>query len=85
MVVHSAGKRWDADVGSDSSDSIVASPSDCLAIAPVTPDDAAGIGVRRSSRPHKKLRPYYEVSTAPAKGLRSGFLGSAVHSCQLQL
>ena len=75
MVVPATGKRRDADVGSDSSDSILASPSDSLALVPVTPDDAAGIGVRRSSRPHKKLRPYYEGSMAPLKGLRPGFFG----------
>ncbi|DBA89326.1 TPA: hypothetical protein ACH3X2_004770 [Trebouxia sp. C0005] len=74
-VAPTTGKRRDADVGSDSSDSILASPSDSLALVPVTPDDAAGIGVRRSSRPHKKLRPYYEGSMAPLKGLRPGFFG----------
>ena len=41
MVVPATGKRRDADVGSDSSDSILASPSDSLALVPVTPDDAA--------------------------------------------
>ena len=62
-------------VGSDSSHSIVASPSDNMAIVLVTPDDAIGTGVRRSACPHKKLRPHYEASTAPAKGLRPGFFG----------
>ncbi len=75
MIAPSTGKRQDTDVASDSSDSVVASPSDSMATVPVTPDDAIGIGVRRSTRPHKKLKPYYEVSTAPAKGLRPGFLG----------
>ncbi len=53
MVAASTGKRQDADVASDSSDSVVASPSDSMAIVPVTPDDALGIGVRRNTRPHK--------------------------------
>ena len=75
MVSTSTGKRQDADVASDPSHSDVASPSDSMAIVPVTPDDAIGIGVRRSTRPRKKFKPYYEVSTAPAKGLRPGFFG----------
>ena len=73
MVAAATGKRRDADVGSDSSDSNLTSPSDSLALVPVTLDDAAGIGVRRSSRPHK--RPYYEGSMAPLRGLRPGFFG----------
>ena len=53
----------------------LASSSDSMAVVPVTPDDAIGIGIRRSTRPHKKLKPCYEVSTAPPKGLRPGFFG----------
>ena len=78
LVAASTGKRQDAEVASDSSESVVASvasPLDSLAVVPVTPDVAIGIGVRRSTRPHKKLKPYYEVSTASAKGLRPGFFG----------
>ncbi len=75
MVAASTGKRQDADVASDSSDSVVASPSDSMAIAAVTYDDVMGIGIRRSTRPHKKLKPYYEVSTTPAKWLCPGFFG----------
>ena len=74
VATPSTGKRRDADIGSDSSDSIVA-PPDSMAIVPFTPDDAVGVGVRRSTRPHKKPRPYFEVSAVPAKGLRPGFLG----------
>ncbi len=75
VVATSTDKRQDADVASDPSDSDVTSPSDSMAIVPLTPDDAIGVGVRRSTRPHKKLKPYYEVSTAPAKGLRAGIFG----------
>ncbi len=73
MVAASTGKRQDANNASDSSDFVVASPSDSMAIVSVTPDDAIGIGIRCSTRPHKKLKPYYEVSPTPAKGLGSGF------------
>ncbi len=41
----------------------------------VAKDLMSRIGVRRSTRPHKKLKPYYEVTSAPAKGLRAGFFG----------
>ena len=54
---------------------IYRTPFGLLALVPVTPDDAAGIGVRRSSRPHQKLRPYFEGSIAPLKGLRPSFFG----------
>lgn len=64
VVALSAGKRRDADIGSDFCDSILASPSDSLPLVPVTPDDAAGVGDRRSSR-HKKLRAQFEGSIAP--------------------
>ena len=77
LVAASTGKRQDADVASDSSDSIVASPLDSLAIVRVTPNDAIGIGVRRSTRPHKKRKPYCEDFTASAKGQRPGFVGCA--------
>ena len=75
MVATSTGKPQDADVASDFSDSDVASSSDSMAVVPLTPDDAIDIVVRRSTCPHKKLKPYFEVSTAPAKGLRPGNFG----------
>ncbi len=46
-----------------------------MAIVTVTPNDAVSTGVRRSTRPHKELKPYYEVYTAPAKGLHPGLFG----------
>ena len=67
----STGKRRDVDAGSDSSDCIIASPSDNMAIVRVTSDNAVGIGFKRNARPHK-IRPYYKGCTAPAKGLRPG-------------
>ena len=76
-----SGKRKDADVGSNSSDAAEPCTSDSLAIVPVTPEDDTGIGVRRSTRPHKKPRPYYEGASlqhdthTSAKGLKFGFFG----------
>ena len=75
----SAGKKRDLESGSDS-EPAAATDSDALAIVPVTPDDDHGVGVRRSSREHKKARPFYEVPVTslpvskPKKGLKAGFL-----------
>ena len=52
-----------------------------LAIVPFTPDDSCAPTLRRSSREHKKPRPYYAESQAEppdkpstSKGLQRGFL-----------
>ncbi|KAL3149872.1 hypothetical protein ABBQ38_013237 [Trebouxia sp. C0009 RCD-2024] len=77
-AVPSAGKKRDLESGSDS-EPMVAGDSDALAIVPLTPDDDHGGGVRRSSREHKKPKPYFELSstslTVPRakQGLKSGF------------
>lgn len=72
------GKRRDPESGSDSSD--VASVSASLAIVPATPEEDCAHGLRRSSREHKKPRPYYaETPPQPpdkptvGKGLQRGF------------
>ena len=55
--------------------------ADSLAMVPLTPDDAHASNLRRSSREHKKPRPYYAASQAEppdkpstSKGLLRGFL-----------
>ncbi|KAL3151129.1 hypothetical protein ABBQ38_012995 [Trebouxia sp. C0009 RCD-2024] len=77
-AIPSAGKKRDLESGSDS-EPVVAGDSDALAIVPLTSDDDHGGGVRRSSREHKKPKPYFELSstslTVPRakQGLKSGF------------
>ncbi|KAL3135036.1 hypothetical protein ABBQ32_007983 [Trebouxia sp. C0010 RCD-2024] len=77
-AIPSAGKKRDLESGSDS-EPVVASDSGALAIVPLTPDDDHGGSVRRSSREHKKPKPYFELastslSVPKAKpGLKSGF------------
>jgi len=55
--------------------------ADSFALVPLTPDDSRAPSLRRSSREHKKPRPYYAASQAepPDKpftstGLQRGFL-----------
>ena len=81
VVVPSAGRKRDLESHSGSdSEPALASDSEALAIVPVTPDDDHGEGVRRSSREHKKPKPYYELATAvesvprAKSGLKAGFL-----------
>ena len=78
-----AGKRRGPESVSDTESSGVAqSPSaDSLAMVPFTPDDSCAPTLRRSSREHKKPRPYYAGSQAEPpdkpciiKGLQRGFL-----------
>ena len=75
------GRMRDVDVASDSSGQSEPSAPNSMALVPVTPDDAVGVGVRRSARPHKKPRPYCKDASSvlppakPAKGLKPGFLG----------
>ena len=78
-----AGKRWGPESVSDVESSGVAeSPcADSLAVVPFTPDASCAPTLRRSSREHKKLRPYYVRSQAEppdkpstSKGLQRGFL-----------
>lgn len=74
-----AGKKRELESGSDS-EPAPAGDSNALAIVPLTPDDDHGAGVRRSSREHKKPKPYFELASAslsglkPKQGLRAGFL-----------
>ncbi|KAL3152947.1 hypothetical protein ABBQ38_012248 [Trebouxia sp. C0009 RCD-2024] len=71
--------KRDLESGSDS-EPVVAGDSDALAIVPLTPDDDHGGGVRRSSREHKKPKPYFELASTSLsvpkakQGLKSGFL-----------
>ncbi|KAL3141647.1 hypothetical protein ABBQ32_004876 [Trebouxia sp. C0010 RCD-2024] len=58
-AIPSAGKKRDLESGSDS-EPVVAGDTDALAIVPLTPDDDHGGSVRRSSREHKKPKPYYK-------------------------
>ena len=78
-----AGKRRDPESMSDAESSGVAESScaGSLAIVPFTPDDSCAPTLRRSSREHKKPRPYYAESQAEppdkpstSKGLQRGFL-----------
>ncbi|KAL3136571.1 hypothetical protein ABBQ38_005817 [Trebouxia sp. C0009 RCD-2024] len=77
-AVPSAGKKRNLESGSDS-EPVVAGDSDALAIVPLTPDDDHGVGVRRSSREHKKPKPYFELASTSLsvpkakQGLKSGF------------
>ena len=78
-VVASASKKRMLESGSDSEPPTTID-ADALALVPLTPDDDHGVGVRRSSREHKKVKPYYERTSeaqpAPKamKGLKAGFL-----------
>ena len=81
VAVPSAGRKRDLESQSGSdSEPALASSSEVLAIVPVTPDDDHGEGVRRSSREHKKPKPYYEMASAvepvpkAGRGLKAGFL-----------
>jgi len=78
-----AGKRRGPESMSDaeSSGTAEAPSADSLALVPLTPDDAHASNLRRSSREHKKPRPYYAASQAEppdkpstSKGLQRGFL-----------
>ncbi len=59
-----AGKRRGPESMSDvkSSGTGEAPAAESLALVPLTPDDSHAVGLRRSSREHKKLRPYYARS-----------------------
>ncbi len=52
----------------ESSGTAEASIADSLALLPLTPDDSHAPGLRRSSREHKKPRPYYAPSQAEPPG-----------------
>ncbi len=78
-----AGKRRGPESMSDaeSSGKAEAPTADSLALVPLTPDDSHAPGLRRSSREHKKPRPYYAPSQAEptdkpstSKGLQRGIL-----------
>ncbi len=78
-----AGKRRGPESVSDaeSSGTAEAPSADSLALVPLTPDDSHAPSLRRSSREHKKPRPYYAASQAEppdkpstSKGLQRGFL-----------
>ena len=77
-IAPSAGKKRDLESGSDS-EPAGAGDSNALAIVPLTPDDDHGVTVRRSSREHKKPKPYFEAASASLsgpkakQGLRAGF------------
>ncbi|KAL3158983.1 hypothetical protein ABBQ32_011314 [Trebouxia sp. C0010 RCD-2024] len=76
-AIPSAGKKRDLESGSDS-EPVVAGDTDALAIVPLTPDDDHGGSVRRSSREHKKPKPYFELASTSLsvptakRGLKSG-------------
>ncbi|KAL3139265.1 hypothetical protein ABBQ32_006030 [Trebouxia sp. C0010 RCD-2024] len=78
-AIPSAGKKRDLESGSDS-EPVVAGDTDALAIVPLTPDDDHGGSVRRSSREHKKPKPYFELASTSLsvpkakQGLKSGFV-----------
>ena len=81
VAVPSAGRKRDLESQSGSdSEPALAGGSEALAIVPVTPDDDHGEGVRRSTREHKKPKPYYELAAAVGSvpkaktGLKAGFL-----------
>ncbi len=59
-----AGKRRGPESTSDaeSSETAEAPTADSLALVPLTPDDSHAHTLRRSSREHKKPRPYYVAS-----------------------
>ncbi len=78
-----AGKRRGPESMSDaeSSGTAEAPVADSLALVPLTPDDSHALSLRRSSREHKKPRPYYAPSQveppdkpSTSKGLQRGFL-----------
>ncbi|DBA67025.1 TPA: hypothetical protein ACH3X2_002132 [Trebouxia sp. C0005] len=78
-----AGKRRGPESVSDveSLGAIEAPTADSLALVPLTPDDSHAPSLRRSSRDHKKPRPYYAASQveppdkpSTSKGLQRGFL-----------
>ena len=78
-----AGKRRGPESVSDaeSSGTAEAPSADNLAMVPLTPSDSHAVSLRRSSREHKKPRPYYvgsevEPPDRPSntKGMQRGFL-----------
>ncbi|DBA72827.1 TPA: hypothetical protein ACH3X2_010212 [Trebouxia sp. C0005] len=78
-----AGKRRGPESVSDveSLGATEAPSADSLALVPLTPDDSHAPSLRRSSRDHKKPRPYYAASQveppdkpSTSKGLQRGFL-----------
>ncbi len=89
-----AGKRRGPESMSDAefSGTAEAPTAYSLALVPLTPNDSHAPGLRRSSRGHKKPRPYYAPSQAEppdkpctSKGLQRGFLKkllSALHPIQ---
>ncbi|DBA69887.1 TPA: hypothetical protein ACH3X2_012387 [Trebouxia sp. C0005] len=78
-----AGKRRGPESVSnvESLGAIEAPTADSLALVPLTPDDSHAPSLRRSSRDHKKPRPYYAASQveppdkpSTSQGLQRGFL-----------
>ena len=78
-----AGKRRGPESVSDAESAGVGedASADSLAIVPVTPGDTHAHSLRRSSRDHKKPRPYYAGAQAEppdkpsiSRGLQRGFL-----------
>ncbi len=70
LVAICTGKHQDAGVAFYSSDFIVAPPSESIPTVFLTLDDAVGVGVRHSTRPHKKLKSsfkVFKVSTAASR------------------
>ncbi len=66
--------------GAESSGTAEIPTADGLALVPLTPDDSHAPSLRRSSREHKKPKPYYAASRAEppdkpsgSKGLMRGF------------
>ena len=78
-----AGKRRGPESvsGSESSEIVEAPSVDSLAMVPMTPGEPHAFSLRRSSREHKKPKPYYAGALAEppdklssGKGLQRGFL-----------
>ena len=83
LLLPLAGKRRGPESVSDaeSSGTAEAPSADNLAMVPLTPSDSHAVSLRRSSREHKKPRPYYvgsevEPPDRPSnnKGMQRGFL-----------
>ena len=59
-----AGNRRRSTSDAESAGTAEAPAAGSLALVPLTPDDSHALGLRRTSRKHKKPRPYYAPSQA---------------------
>ncbi len=65
----------------ESSGTAEAPAVDSLALVPLTPDDSHALSLRRSSREHKKPRPYYAPSQAEPPEKPSTSKGGLALTC----